>query len=131
MELGIERFNCSEDVRRRSRVSEMVLEGLCVRRRISDSIAAMGMVRSVSFRRRFLYVATMLQALLVGSGRQLDRETDSKGLEEFRVGTLPVVVILVMAGGFPAKGGGVCEGVRGGLASVEKNCVSWSASIFS
>ena len=51
---GVERFNRSEDVRKRSRVSEMVLEELCVRRRISDSIAAIGMVRSGSFRSRSL-----------------------------------------------------------------------------
>lgn len=54
MGLGTERFSREVEVARRSRVSEMVerVGGREERRRTRDSMAAMGMVRSGSERRR-------------------------------------------------------------------------------
>lgn len=45
---------------RRERVSDVVLDGKCERRRIKDSIAATGMVRRGSEERREWYFETML-----------------------------------------------------------------------
>ena len=63
MGLGIDRFRWAVDFSRRSRVSEIVEEGQCVRTCTSASIAAIGMVMSGSDRRSSLYVATMLRAI--------------------------------------------------------------------
>jgi hypothetical protein len=59
--LGMAFFRWAVDCARRSRVSEIVEDGECVRSSTRASIAAMGMVRSGSERRSSLYVATMLQ----------------------------------------------------------------------
>jgi len=49
------------DFASKSRVSEIVDDGSCVRRRTKASMAAIGMVRSGSERRSSLYVATILR----------------------------------------------------------------------
>ena len=60
MGFGIDFFRCAVDFSRRSRVSDIVDDGECVRRRTNASIAAMGMVKSASEPSNPLYVATML-----------------------------------------------------------------------
>lgn len=57
---GIERFRCAVWVARRESISEMVEGGEWVRRRISASMAATGMVRRGSLRRSWWYCWTML-----------------------------------------------------------------------
>lgn len=59
---------------RRSRVSETVVTGEDVRRAMSDSIAAMGGVRSGSAERRAWYLDTMSKDL-----EAFDAEGDSDG----------------------------------------------------
>lgn len=77
MGLGIDRFRWSVDFSRRSRVSEIVDEGECVRTCTSASIAAIGMVMSGSDRRNSLYVATMLRAIELTKGLKITQIKNS------------------------------------------------------